>query len=385
MIIEMLRTIRHLVLYKNERYYASFPSVATLADGNVLLVFRRARDFRWLVRGKPPRNLEYAAKRVDHIDSRSQLNSILFDGKVRPLTKATQISQDPDAADQDASLLVLANNDVLLTSFSWFPFPPDFAPLLKGYTGNKDITGCFYQLWGANVRLSKDNAKSWSAPQYLPSRKDFRDIVPGRRKDHGGAIRGQAVETDGEILVPTYAGFSKQHRVSTTNLYVSKDNAKTWQYRSMIADDAHNRVSLYEPALYKTEKNRLIAFIRSGGLKADHLVTAESPDNGHTWRKWRENKIKGHPYHPLRLKDGRCLLVYGYRHKPFGIRARVLSPECRNIQGTDEFIIRKDGFVGDLGYPWSTLLPDGRILVVYYFTAKDGIRHIAGSIIKYLG
>ena len=84
----------------------------------------------------------------------------------------------------------------------------------------------------------------------------------------------------------------------------------------------------------------------------------------------------------LRLPDNRVLLIYGYRHQPFGIRARILDPECRDTKTAGEMVLRDDGGTGDLGYPWATIMADGRILVVYYFNQKDGLRHIAGTILE---
>ena len=41
-----------------------------------------------------------------------------------------------------------------------------------------------------------------------------------------------------------------------------------------------------------------------------------------------------------------------------------------------------DGGSGDLGYPWSCLTGDGRVLVVYYFNREGGVRHIAGTFLE---
>ena len=49
---DMLDILSHRVVYSDRRFYASFPSAATLADGRVLVAFRRARDHRWL-HGEP--------------------------------------------------------------------------------------------------------------------------------------------------------------------------------------------------------------------------------------------------------------------------------------------------------------------------------------------
>ena len=89
----------------------------------------------------------------------------------------------------------------------------------------------------------------------------------------------------------------------------------------------------------------------------------------------------GHPYHALRLPDDRVLLTYGYRHEPYGIRARVLDPECTDFSG-EEIVLRDDGGGRDLGYCWSCLTADGRALVVYYFNEEEGARHIAGTFLE---
>ena len=92
--------------------------------------------------------------------------------------------------------------------------------------------------------------------------------------------------------------------------------------------------------------------------------------------------FQGHPLHALRLSDNRVLLTYGYRHQPYGIRARILNAECTDFATAEEFVLRDDGGNTDIGYPWSVQLDKNRVLVVYYFNKNDGTRHIAGTIIE---
>ena len=73
------------------------------------------------------------------------------------------------------------------------------------------------------------------------------------------------------------------------------------------------------------------------------------------------------------------MLTYGYRRKPYGIRARVSSDEGRTWG--PQIILRDDGLTGDLGYTRSTIRPDGKILTVYYFNGpRDEDRTIQGTI-----
>ncbi len=100
------------------------------------------------------------------------------------------------------------------------------------------------------------------------------------------------------------------------------------------------------------------------------------------YRRYRESPgIVGHPHHALRLPDDRVFVLYGYRHEPYGIRARLLDPECTAFD-TEEVVLRDDGGSGDLGYPWSCLTTDGRLLCVYYFNRADGTRHVAGTFLE---
>ena len=135
-----------------------------------------------------------------------------------------------------------------------------------------------------------------------------------------------------------------------------------------------------ETSIYETQKGDLVAFLRTEGF-GDRTCIARSTDHGRSFQ-WQEAGFQGHPHHAVRLPDGRVLLVYGYRHAPFGIRARVLDAECTNAASAPEIVLRDDGGDGDLGYPWATVLSKDRALVVYYFNRANGTRHIAGTFLQ---
>lgn len=377
----MSKNIKSFVLYKDSHFFSSFPSIALLDDNRLLLLFRRARDSRWLLDDNDDESNKLK-QQVDHVDSRSQLTKIYFDLDLNPITEPAPLPINPEAADQDASVLVLSNKSILLSSFSWYPIHSRIARALKKQEfypyGHIDITGCFYISWGVYTRISKDLGNTWTSHNYLPILPNALEVLPGKRTSHGGSIRGQAIEIGNEILLPVYSRL-KSDNVDTSHVYYSKDMGKSWTYRSMIARDPKQKLNLNEPALLHLEGDRIMAFMRNTSGN-DHLVTAISNDRGHTWEDWVERKVIGHPTHPLRLSDGRIFICYGYRHEPFGIRGHLMDSSAENFIG-DEIIIRDDGLCGDVGYPWSVEMPDGRILVVYYFTTEDGIRHIAGSLL----
>jgi len=377
----MTKKIEDLILYKDEHYFSSFPSIVLLENNTLLLLFRRARDSRWLLDAEDEESL-LIKQQVDHVDSRSQITKIFFNTDLQAISEPEALTINPEAADQDASLLMLSNKTLLLSSFSWYPVHSRVAGALqkKGVSlyGHPDITGCFYISWGGFTRQSHDMGKTWSAHDYLPVLPNTRNIIPEKRGRHGGATRGQAIEVGNEVLLPVYAPL-KNDKVSCSHLLVSNDAGVSWQYRSIIARDQEQKLSLNEPSLLQLKGDKIMAFLRNTSGN-DHLITTISNDRGKTWEDWQERKIIGHPTHPLKLKDGRIFICYGYRHEPFGIRGHLIDSSGTNFIG-EEIIIRDDGFCGDVGYPWSVQLANGNVLVVYYFTENDGIRHIAGTVL----
>ena len=100
-------------------------------------------------------------------------------------------------------------------------------------------------------------------------------------------------------------------------------------------------------------------------------------------RKWDFRAIR--LTHSDSLTTG-YLLTYGYRHEPYGIRARILNPECTDYQTSKEIILRDDGGNSDIGYTWPVMLDKKRVLVVYYFNinrrAQAYCRNNTGNSIK---
>ncbi|WP_207455228.1 sialidase family protein [Azospirillum sp. SYSU D00513] len=376
-------SVSHGTVYRDPFFYASFPSIAALPDGAALVAFRRARDHRWL-RGEEYRRTETGLKHVDHLDSRSQIVLLRLDREGRAAGDPLTLPPDPQAADQDPSLLVLRDGRVLLTGFCWYPLPAKEGEALRALgaavVGSPQQTGDIYLFWGAYARWSDDGGRSWSPHRFLPPLPGHGDVVPGMRRMLGGALRGRAVELpDGTILQATYTFHPGNGRYAS-HLYASADRGESWEYRSLIAIDGEKMAGFCESALALAADGRLIAFHRTTGLD-DRLATSVSRDGGHSWEPWRVQPVIGHPFDACPLPDGRLLVVGGYRHEPFGVRARLWDPARGEIGDAPEIILRDDAASADVGYPWAAALPDGRVMAVYYMCDADGVRHVAGTVL----
>lgn len=383
--------LKHSIIYQDERFFASFPSVVQLATGEIMVLFRRARDQRWFARallrsgggtGDGPCVDDKALTQVDHVDARSHLVLLRLSAGLTPVAAPFTLPPDPEAADQDANLLALPDGRLLVSGFCWYPVTPAVAGLLhrsgSGTYGNPADTGCSYLFWGGYTRQGSADGRVWSAHHFLPAIPGAGDLVPIVRPHFGGAVRGRMILLDqGGILLPSYAPNVQGRRGS--HVFFAR-SGEEWDYRAPLAHDPQGQSCLVEPALQQTRSGRVIAFHRTTAAH-DRLVTAFSLDEGRHWSKTTTHNVVGHPYDALRLSDGRFLLVYGYRHAPYGVRARLYDPERETPEAAREIIIRADAAGPDVGYPWACQCASGEVVIVYYFVGADGIRRIDASLL----
>lgn len=358
-----LKKIKDVVIYQDERFYSAFPSLVTRPDGEILCAFRRAPDRRRLGEGGN-----------SHTDPNSYLVLVRsLDGGATWSREPELIFAHPFGGSQDPCMVQLRDGTILCASYGWSRLTPEAA----AKTVDTSRVGDFVFMGGYIMR-SSDGGKSWQGPILPPPTpgSPTRDLFgkPCPSYNRGAMCEGK----NGKLYWAVAAEMDPKPRKTSVDLLISSDGGTTWSYSCPIAKDA--KAGFNETSLYETEKGDVIAFIRSESFN-DHTVVARSRDGGKSFEPWQDAGWQGHPHHALGLRDGRVLLIYGYRHAPFGVRARVLDAECTNFASAPEFVIRDDGDNGDLGYPWLAPLPDGGVLAAYYFNQKDGTRQIAGSVL----
>lgn len=361
-----LQKVRDVVLYDEERYYNAFPSVVRRPDGELLVAFRRAPDRRSL-----------GEKGNQHVDPNSYLVAVRSRDGGDSWTRSPELLYaHPLGGSQDPCLLQLANGELLCLSYLWTFVRPEGIPNLKPPVF-QNYPGSFFS--GGYFIRSSDGGATWSGPFLPPAIPQEKYLSPYGEPlpayNRGAAIEGR----EGRLFWAVAANDQLSPRRTSVHLLTSSDRGQTWTYAAPIAEDA--KVSFNETSLYETPKGDLIAFLRTAHLE-DQACIARSTDGGKTFQRWQPMGFQGHPLHALRLPDHRVLLTYGYRHAPYGIRARVLNPECTDFATAPEMILRDDGGSTDLGYPWSAMIDEKRVLVVYYFNREGGRRYIAGTILE---
>lgn len=217
----------------------------------------------------------------------------------------------------------------------------------------------------ALVTVSTDRGRTWSKPVKPP---------------HGGfdAISPRPstlVRPDGMVLLFGH-GIHGEWRPgqggvgASAVVWASWDGGASWGVLGQMprVPDYPGMIMPYPCYL---RNGRILAAVRRQYKPAYNAYTQvyASDDAGRTWRFLSRVNDWGAPASLTLLPDDRLVCVYGYRQKPWGIRARV-SEDSGETWGA-EIVLRDDGASWDLGYPRTELRPDGSLITVYYFNGQD--------------
>jgi hypothetical protein len=354
-----IRKLHDVTIYSDEKFYSAFPSIIRRWDGELIVAFRRA-----------PERRAYGEAESTHTDANAYLMLVRSNDAGENWSQPELMYAHPLGGSQDPCMVQLRDRSLLCTSYVWSWVDSGAIAKIKDavHYGN------FTFLGGYLIR-SEDAGNHWTPiiPPPCPgeiARDIFNQPVPAYNR--GAICEGK----DGRLYWAVASNNTSTNLHQTgTYLMLSSDKGRHWQYSCPIARE--EKFSINETSLYQTPKGDLVAFMRTEGSN-DHTIVARSTDSGRSFGRWVDAGFQGHPQHAIQLPDKRVLLTYGYRHAPYGVRARVLDPECTRFDSA-EIVLRNDGGGGDLGYPWATMVSNKRVLVVYYFNKENRVRHIAGT------
>jgi hypothetical protein len=131
------------------------------------------------------------------------------------------------------------------------------------------------------------------------------------------------------------------------------------------------------------DNGALVSAVRRRYKEKTWVKIVRSDDRGKTWDAVSDatEPLEGHgnPASLVRLDDGRLVITYGHRAKPYGIRARISRDAGKSWSAP--IVLRDDATNWDLGYTRSFVRPDGKIFTAYYISTRAHYeQHIAGTI-----
>jgi hypothetical protein len=241
---------------------------------------------------------------------------------------------------------------------------PDFAMTLRMSSYEGDTDSWFY--------YSYNRGRSWEGPCRLNG---LDSIKVAARTDY--------IVEDARTCLAFLTAMKSDGKEGRPFCAATEDGGLTWAFRGWIGDEPDGHAIM--PSTVKLSDGRLLTAVRRleghDRTAAYWIDTFLSRDRGSTWEYWNRpvEHFGGNPPAMIKLNDSRICLTYGFREKPFGIRARVSHNNGSAWNG--EVILRNDGGGGDLGYPRTVQRKDGKIVTVYYFNdSPDTERYIAGTI-----
>lgn len=186
----------------------------------------------------------------------------------------------------------------------------------------------------------------------------------------------------GTLLAPCYGRFEAGSIDASSNVvFRSDDNGRTWSGPTVMAQGSSNTRDYYEPGILEVADGHLLAMHRMGRSqdKRDGLFWQnESRDGGLSWSEPIETNItSGACPRLLKLSDGRILLTFGRRYKPFGLYAR-LSDDGGASWGETSWLLRAMPN-SNQGYSSSVELDDGRIFTACYGDNSEKVTGITGT------
>jgi hypothetical protein len=227
--------------------------------------------------------------------------------------------------------------------------------------------------------VSTDRGHAWKGPYDFP--------MLGQR---GVAARSDyLIDGPRDLTLLATASRATDNKESRVFAARTADGGVSWTFLSWVGPEPEGDGWNIMPATVRLSSDTLVTALRTtngkqadGGKQMHWLDVYSSQDNAKSWTLTSSRVAdtgRGNPPSLLHLQDGRLCLIYGYRGKPFSMRARLSSDSGRTW--SPEVTLREDGVDWDLGYPRSVQRPDGKIVTVYYFNDSSAPERFIGATI----
>lgn len=333
---------------KAEYGYIGWPSIARMEDGT-LVVAASAGRYKHVC----PWGRTFMWKSTDEGEHWS----------------AGEVINNTPLDDRDAGVVALPGNKIAVTWFTENTMDHEKGYIAQEYTPEMfaKYRKCMDNLddearakWiGSWVRVSPDT-RQWGEICRAPVNAPHGFIV---LKDGSWFYLGRGWDIDMTL-------FQAKREDNPITAARSTDNGRSWEILGTVPPpEGVDKTGFHEPHAIELADGTILGAIR-GEVNGLTTYFSSSMDGGHTWETMH-SPIAGSPPHFLLHSSGRIICTYGYREKPFGIRAAISENNGKSWR--TDIILRDDGIDWDLGYPSSVELSNGDILTIYYMKAGNDV------------
>jgi hypothetical protein len=335
------------VISQQPKLYHGWPTVARCKDGRLAVVCSGGREAHVCPFG-----------RVE----------LMMSGDEGQTWGWPRVLMDSDIDDRDAGVVETAKGSLLVTTFTALPYESILAKAEKIKPGEKGAwPAAKLKRWrSAHNRLTAEKRNAMLGSWIVRST-DGGMTWSGRYRCPVNSPHGPIQLSDGRLL---YAGKELWRGQRRIGVCESTDDGVTWRWLAEIPTRKGDVNEHYhELHAAEAKDGRLVVQVRNHNkANGRETLQSESTDGGKTWSAPRSIGVWGLPSHLLQLKDGRLLMTYGHRRKPYGNQVRVSADDGQTW--SQPMIVSGDGIGGDLGYPSTVQLKDGSLLSVWYEVMK---------------
>ncbi|MGB0581435.1 MAG: sialidase family protein, partial [Limisphaerales bacterium] len=230
--------------------------------------------------------------------------------------------------DRDAGILETAKGSLLITTFTSLAYV-DYV-MKKQFAKPVGSKGAWSQehrdLWSSvHNRIGEQERKN-ELGQWMIRSTDGGINWSERYSSIVNSPHGPIQLSDGRQF---YAGKKLWTGNKENGVCISSDDGQSWNWLADIptrkGDDHKNYHELHA---VEAPSGKLIVQIRNHNKpNAGETLQCESTDGGKTWTTPHTIGVWGLPSFLTRLRDGRLLMTYGHRRKPYGNQARLSTDE----------------------------------------------------------
>ncbi|MAE60237.1 MAG: hypothetical protein CMJ49_02655 [Planctomycetaceae bacterium] len=401
----MIKNIQHTVIDLDKTRYAGHPRQGGIFDfgnGELAVLYNRAPcaykqwpDVRHDVGGYHQRSQVILARTYDGGATWDRANDVVVFDRTTPddaqLQYLEQTKRDPQTPRDTIDLN--SPDTAIHFGFTWISDCDP--PRLVGFALRSADRG---HTWESVPTLLNPRTDSASAHYGIP-------LIAMPDGTHLGAMSHSAGNMYPPLDGTPTDTTEYPHHIA---LYGTDDHGLTWEPLSMICHDPTGLGFPAYAALLLLPSGRLQCYTLNIGGQRDTIQVCHSDDGGYSWSDTRpivgwgrspwvnvpqQHRMSGRkafgkflrsPW-PLRLADGRIVVIFGRRKPPYGIG--LIVSENDGDTWSDQQIIRADSAGPDLGYNVAVETAPGTIFTAYYYTDDDGngfggTRYIAGSHIE---
>lgn len=237
---------------------------------------------------------------------------------------------------------------------------PDMNFLGKGFA---------LRLWRQSYFTSSNRGRDWHGPFELPA---FRN--------HKAYARSNYIITSRHSAFLFLSTLPQDEAPARSFLARMDNNPPRFAFVSWIGNDYLDRsrvvpqTDTYRHAIMpyglQIGDRRYVCAVRQrvGSDRWSDLY--ETRDDGETWSFLSTiERGSDNPISLLSLGGDVVTAIYGWRSKPYGLRAKISRDAGRTW--SDHIVLRDDALNNDIGYTRAAVRSDGTVVIAYYYATED--------------